>query len=62
MHQISIVCKDQSYIIMFVRAWKYAVLLVLMAFSLPMHAQEMITGYVIDDQTGDSIGFITVQY
>ena len=29
---------------------------------LTIQAQERITGYVIDDQTGDSIGFVTVQY
>ena len=47
---------------MFTRTYRILLLLLLMAFSLPTHAQEMITGYVIDDQAGDSIGFITVQY
>ena len=33
-----------------------------MAVCLPAQAQEKITGYVIDDQTGDSLGFVSVQY
>ena len=47
---------------MFARTYRIVLLLMMMAFSLPSHTQEMITGYVIDDQAGDSIGFITVQY
>lgn len=34
----------------------------LMVLCLPVQAQEKITGYVIDDQTGDSLGFVSVQY
>ena len=30
--------------------------------TLLAQAQNRITGYVIDDQTGDSLGFVTVQY
>lgn len=43
--------------------YKKIVLMLLVVLSaLPFYAQEKITGYVIDDQAGDSIGFITVQY
>ena len=31
-------------------------------FSISLQAQEKLTGYAIDDVTGDSIGFVTVQY
>lgn len=41
---------------------KYVVLLLLMALAMPVQAQEKITGYAIDDQTGDSLGFVSVQY
>ena len=41
---------------------KYIFLLLVMALVLPAQAQEKITGYAIDDQTGDSLGFVTVQY
>ena len=37
-------------------------MLLVMAVCLPAQAQEKITGYVIDDQTGDSLGFVSVQY
>ena len=37
-------------------------LLYLTVLALPMQAQDHITGYVIDDQTGDSLGFVSVQY
>lgn len=40
----------------------YILLLLLMALGLPAQAQEKITGYAIDDQTGDSLGFVSVQY
>ena len=41
---------------------KYIILLLLMALAMPVQAQEKITGYAIDDQTGDSLGFVSVQY
>ena len=41
---------------------QYIILLLLMSLALPAQAQEKITGYVIDDQTGDSLGFVSVQY
>ena len=41
---------------------QYILLLLLMVLCLPMQAQERLTGYAIDDQTGDSLGFVTVQY
>ena len=39
---------------------KMLVLLVMTCVMTSL-AQEKITGYVIDDQSGDSIGFVTVQ-
>ena len=41
---------------------QYTILLLLMSLALPTQAQEKITGYAIDDQTGDSLGFVSVQY
>ena len=40
---------------------KMLVLLVMTCVMTSL-AQEKITGYVIDDQSGDSLGFVTVQY
>ena len=40
----------------------YIVFFLLTLFPLRVAAQEMITGYAIDDVTGDSLGFVTVQY
>ena len=40
---------------------KVLVLLVMTCVMTSL-AQEKITGYVIDDQSGDSLGFVTVQY
>ena len=37
-------------------------LFLLLLFALSAQGQERITGYAIDDQTGDSIGFVSVQY
>ena len=37
-------------------------LMLMAALSLSMQAQERITGYVIDDEAGDSLGFVSVQY
>ena len=62
MRHINIAVNGKTISIMFARTCRVVLMLLLMAFSLPSHAQEKITGYVIDDQTGDSIGFITVQY
>ena len=42
------------------KRWYLVVFLVL--FPLILLAQDRITGYVIDDQTGDSLGFVSVQY
>ena len=41
---------------------QYVLLFILMLLPLSAAAQENITGYVIDDVTGDSLGFVTVQY
>ena len=40
----------------------YIVFFLLTLFPLRVAAQEMITGFAIDDVTGDSLGFVTVQY
>ena len=37
-------------------------ILLVMTCVMTSLAQEKITGYVIDDQSGDSLGFVTVQY
>ena len=41
---------------------QYVLFFFLMLLPLCVAAQENITGYVIDDVTGDSLGFVTVQY
>ena len=41
---------------------KFFFLFLVMAVALPAVAQEKITGYAIDDITGDSLGFVSVQY
>ena len=41
---------------------QYVLFFFLLLLPLCVAAQENITGYVIDDVTGDSLGFVTVQY
>ena len=41
---------------------KFFFLFLVIAVALPAVAQEKITGYAIDDITGDSLGFVSVQY
>ena len=36
--------------------------LLLMMFFLPMQAQEIINGRVVDEATGEGIGFASIQY
>ena len=41
---------------------QYLLFFLLLLLPLRVAAQEHITGYAIDDVTGDSLGFVTVQY
>jgi len=41
---------------------RIVLLLLTMTYGLPLHAQQFITGNVVDEATGEKIGFASVQY